>query len=135
MGQSLCPIYRTVNIRNKGRANLSDISDINHMNTLHDISGLRTRLVELLDQKGITMRAASVNANLGPGYVHSVVKDGQEPTVAKLAAICAANDISFSYVVLGVDVSPETKRLLEMIGRDEKARDGILALLGDRLPD
>lgn len=105
------------------------------MDTLSEISGLRARLVEQLDHKGITMRAASVNANLGPGYVHSVVKDGQEPTVAKLAAICAANDISFSYVVLGVEVSPQTKRLLEMIGRDEKARDGILALLGDRDPE
>ncbi|MDV4167787.1 helix-turn-helix transcriptional regulator [Rhodovulum sp. FJ3] len=97
-----------------------------------DISGIKDRLRESLEKAGISMRAASVAAGLGPGYVHSLIKDGTEPTVSKLAQICSKNGISFAYVLLGVDMDPETRRLLELIEADPKRRANILALLGDQ---
>lgn len=116
---------------------MSDMSDNDHMTkgtNLLDADGIamRERLKEKLDQAGISMRNASANAGFGNGYVQSVVKDGIEPTVKKLAKICEANGISFAYVLFGIEMSPETRKLLKLMESDPAKRDGILALLSGR---
>jgi len=90
---------------------------------------MRQRLEEKLVEAGVTMRLASSNAGLGKGYVHSVIKAGTEPTVKKLAKICEANGISLAYVLFGIDMSPETQKLVELMESDPDRRDSILSLL------
>lgn len=94
-----------------------------------DLQDMRNRLSQKLDEAGISMRAASLNAKVGAGYVQAVIRGVQEPTISKLSQVCAANGISFPYIMFGFDMSPETHRLLELMEGDPVARDGILKLL------
>jgi hypothetical protein len=119
-----------VNVRNKGRVILSDISDNMFMKNKHDIDAIRTRLKECLDESGISMRAASLAAGTGPGYVHSFLKEDTEPTITKLSEICSSNGISFSYVVFGIEMSPGVRRLLDALEKDPQKLESVLALLG-----
>lgn len=103
------------------------------MTKIYDSDAMRERLEAELKRKGLSMRQASLNAfSTSPGYLHSVIKDGREPTVRKLAETCEANGIGFAYIVLGYEVSPETERLVAVIEQDPLVRDGMLALLDRR---
>ena len=95
----------------------------------YDYPAMRKRLVECLEQSGISMRAASIKGDAGKGYLQSVIKDGVDPTIGKMASICAANNFSLSYVLFGLDVSPETERLMALMEASEDRRKHILALL------
>ena len=96
-----------------------------------DLQKVRERLKSALEDAGVSMRAASIAAGFGPGYVHSII-DGTEPTVTRLATVCEVNGISLAYVLFGFDITPETERLLSLMEDDQKARDGILTLLERR---
>lgn len=99
------------------------------MDNTFDIEGLRSRLRSALEERGISMRQASLNGNCGAGWVHSILEDGKEPTVSKLAAVCYGSGLSLSYIMYGLEVSPETERLISLIEANPEKRDGLLALL------
>ncbi len=73
----------------------------------YDSDAMKGRLRTRLDTQGLSLRAASIRAGLAKGYLHSILKEGREPTVQNLAKVCAANDISLAYVLLGFEVSSE----------------------------
>lgn len=99
------------------------------MTANYDTNAMRERLSALLEQKGLSMREASRRGGTTAGYLHSVIKDGAEPTVQKLASICEANGFSLAYVLFGFEISPETERLMTLMEKEPQARDGILSLL------
>lgn len=122
-------ILDTSIFQNKGRAHISNLMDNRSMNGTYDTNAMRKRLLLLLEQSGLSMREASKRGDTTPGYLHSVLKDGAEPTVQKLAKICEANGFSLAFVLFGFEISPETERLMTLMEQDTRARDGILALL------
>jgi hypothetical protein len=75
------------------------------------------------------MRAVSKDAGLGAGYLHGVLREGKEPGVDHLILICDQLGVSFAYVLLGFEVTPETLRLVEVIEREPERRDAVLRLL------
>lgn len=99
------------------------------MSTDQNSNEMRKRLESSLKDAGISMRAASLKAELTAGYAHSILKDGKEPTVAYLARLCEANNISLAYVLFGYDMSPATEKLIDLIERSPERRDAVLALL------
>lgn len=99
------------------------------MTATYDTNAMRERLLALLKEHDTSMRVASINGGTTPGYLHSVIKGGAEPTVQKLAQICTANGFSLAYVVFGFEISPETERLMTLMESEPQARDGILSLL------
>jgi hypothetical protein len=101
------------------------------MNDTYDITELRNRLREALSDAGISHRDASIKAGASSGYVHSIIKGTADPGTKKLAEICQANNISFPYVLLGFEITPETERLVRLFSADPGKRDSILSLLGD----
>ncbi|MEP1637298.1 hypothetical protein [Ascidiaceihabitans sp.] len=90
---------------------------------------MRNRLAEELERVNIKMRPASINAGLGGGYLSSVISDGVEPSVEKLARICNANGLSFPYVVLGLKMTTDQQRLLTLIGENPDRAEHIASLL------
>jgi len=131
--QWLYPIKRMVNVRNEGRAFLSDLSDNLSMSDTVDIAAIKGRLAEKLDEAGISMRAASINSGFGQGYVQNLLSSDTEPVITKLAVVCEKNGISFSYVLLGLEVSPQTRRLLDLIQKNPEKLNSLLILLGEPL--
>lgn len=99
------------------------------MTSTYDTNAMRARLLGLLKEHDISMRDASIKGNTTPGYLHSILKTGAEPTVQKLALICEKNGFSLAYVLFGFEISPETERLMALMEKEPQARDGILSLL------
>lgn len=99
------------------------------MKDTFDIEAMRARLRTSLKEKGLSKRQVSIKAECGPGYLHSILEDGKEPTVTKLAQICNAAGLSMSYILYGMQLSPETERLISLFEEHPEKRDGILALL------
>lgn len=96
-----------------------------------DIKAIKARLAEQLEKAGISMRAASNNAGFGNGYVQHLLTSDAEPSVTKLAAVCRENGVSFAYVLLGLNMSPQTERLLKLIEKNPEKLDSVLVLLGE----
>lgn len=99
------------------------------MENLTKLDQMRQRLAQSLEERKVSWRAASLAAKCSPGYLHSVIKDGKEPTVAKLAQICTTNDIDLSYVLFGFEISEPTKKLIAAIEESPDKRDAILRLI------
>lgn len=94
-----------------------------------DIDAMRDRLRRTLEEKGLSKRAVSKKADLGPGFLHSILNEGKEPSISNLARICNAADVSLSYIIYGFELSRDTERLIALIEAHPEKRDGILALL------
>tara|TARA_Y100000310_G_C20638556_1_gene792568 strand:- start:361 stop:687 length:327 start_codon:yes stop_codon:yes gene_type:complete len=90
----------------------------------------RARLVEAIEHSGKSARAISTEAGLGPGYVHSIIKEGKDPTVERLLSVCDAVPVSLIYVMYGVDAEPDDIAILRLLQENPDARKGILTILG-----
>lgn len=91
----------------------------------------RDRLETGLKDRRISKRAASLKAELGPGYVHSILSEGKEPTVDNLIKVCEANGLSATWVVFGYAVTPEIEELARLYAAaPEQTQVGIRSILG-----
>lgn len=91
--------------------------------------GWKTRLEEALEKSGRSKRSVSLAAGLGPGYVHSILKEGKDPTIENLIAVANALEVSLSYLLYGYDVSKETEEILSLLEKRPQQRAAILQLL------
>ena len=103
------------------------------------IDGWKDRLATAIVESGRSDRDISLSAKppgkaqLGPGYVHSILKEGKDPTVGNLQAICEALGVSIYRILGGFDMTPETERLLRLlVDAEEGDRRSVLHLLGAR---
>lgn len=89
----------------------------------------RGRLQEAIDAKGMTARSVSLAAKLSPGYVHSIIQDGKEPSISRLIAIADILGVSLSYLVYGVQMTAEEEDLLLTYARlSRRQREDFLRL-------
>lgn len=93
-------------------------------------SAWRDRLQDAIDQSGKSKRAVSLASKNGPGYVHSILSEGKEPTVEKLMSVCDAIPISTIYVLFGVNIRPDDLEILKSLEENPESRSGILSILG-----
>lgn len=99
------------------------------------ISDWRERLTAALEQSGKSKRSVSLGAGLGPGYVHSILSEGKDPTIDNLIAVCAELGVSVSSILYGVQMSPETEAILrELEASSQARREGLLQFLRDGKP-
>ncbi|MGY6704918.1 helix-turn-helix domain-containing protein [Roseinatronobacter sp.] len=89
----------------------------------------RDRLQDQLRRDGRSMREVSLAAELSAGYLHGILKDGKDPTIDRLAAIAKAMNVSLAFILVGLDVTPETEQVVQALQRDPDRRDAILRLL------
>ncbi len=92
-------------------------------------SDWRDRLAEAIRESGKSKRAISLASGNGPGYVHSILSEGKDPTIGKLIAVCEAIPVSVTYVLHGHDITPEDEKLLEHLRNHPSKRDAIQKLL------
>lgn len=92
-------------------------------------TGWRGRLYAGLKERDLSMRAASLGAKLGPGVVNSWFKDGKDPSMSNLLAVCEFAGISAAYVLFGFEINEKTAEMLRLIEEHPERRDGILQLL------
>jgi len=115
----------------QGRAESPDISDNVGMGN----ETWRDRLTAALIEQKKSMRQVSLDAGLGPGYVHSILKGGKDPTIDLLLKVCEAAEVSLPWVISGVNVTPEVEALLaELSAADPVQRRAMLTLLRSKAP-
>jgi hypothetical protein len=112
----------------EGRARLSEIADIPGMSD----ESWKTRLADGIKANGKSKREVSLAAGMGPGYVHSILAEGKDPTVDNLLRVCEAAGISLYYVLYGVKMDPETEAIVRQLQSSSPAkRRGLLDFLRD----
>ena len=90
----------------------------------------RVRLTQKIEESGKSMRAISLACGRGEGYVHSILKDGKNPSAEALAEVCAEVGTSMSYVLYGIERSAEEEEFLKLFLRaSPDVRAAILTLL------
>lgn len=75
-------------------------------------NGWRDRLRKALGNR--SMRSVSLKAGLGPSYVHEILKTTKDPSIVNLQKICEVLGVSFTYISVGVVLSPEQERLAQI---------------------
>lgn len=92
----------------------------------------RQRLADAVQKSGMSKRAISLEAKAGAGYVHSILKEGKDPTIGKLTAVCDVIHASPTYILYGVDVHAEDAEVIEAMREDPGTRDAVVSLLRRR---
>lgn len=77
----------------------------------------------------MTPRSVSLAAGKAPGYVHSLLVEGKDPSVDNLTKVCEVVGVTLPYVLYGYQMSPATERLLLLIESRPDLRDGVLKIL------
>lgn len=75
---------------------------------IYDPVAMRERLSAALGDAGASMRKAGLDAGLSETYVYGVIKQGRDPGVSKLIAICTELGVSPAYILFG-DQSSEPR--------------------------
>jgi hypothetical protein len=78
----------------------------------------RERLRTAFEVNGRSLREISLEAGLAHSYLHSVLVNGNEPTIAISLPSAAFWGVSVGYVVDGYDTSPG-KQTLEQTGESD----------------
>ncbi|MEH7827644.1 hypothetical protein [Gemmobacter denitrificans] len=89
----------------------------------------RSRLEAAIKSSGNSMRAVSIASGNGPGYIHGILKEGKDPTIEKLMAVCEAVPVSLAHVIYGFEITQEDADLLGAMKRAPEAREAVLTLL------
>lgn len=85
--------------------------------------------VQAAKARGKSARAISLAAGRGPGYVHSLLKEGKDPTINNLADVCQQLSVSLSYILYGVELDAETEAIIRLLEENPRRRAAILQLL------
>lgn len=99
-------------------------------------TGWKTRLADAVKASGKSKREISQAAGNGPGYLHSILNEGKEPTVKNLMQLCDAIPASITYILHGLNVTPEDEELLKALHKNPSKRAAIQSLIkGDDTSD
>jgi hypothetical protein len=92
----------------------------------------KLRLSQAIKDAGKSPRSVSLATGNGPGYVHSILKEGKKPTVENLIAVCDVIPVSLVWVLYGTDVAPDDLEIIRALRGDPATRQAILALIRPR---
>lgn len=128
MRRTISALEEIASVRYEGRAKVNRLRDKIAMQT----GKWRERFEREVDNSTLSMRAISLAAGLGPGYVHSVIKEGKDPTIENLIKVCDVLNVSTAYVLHGLEFTPNEAQILELIRKNPARRDAILSLFLDQ---
>ena len=83
----------------------------------------KTRLRRLIDDRKLSMKSASLNADLGETFVRDILERERDPSVGKLTKLAETLGLTIGELLDGVGVRPEPEsegvRELERVSNDE----------------
>ena len=90
----------------------------------------RPRLEKAVQDDGRSLRDISLASGLSHGYLHGILRDDKEPTLDRFERICSTVGVSTAYILIGLNVSPETEAIMRQIEGDAGKRRALFDLLG-----
>ena len=95
--------------------------------------GWRARLSEAVAKSEKSGRQVSLEAGLGAGYLHSILKEGKDPTVSNLMKVCEKLGVSLWAILYGADLTAEDEELLRLYQASSPGeREALLQLVRSR---
>ena len=92
--------------------------------------GWRERLQYALDSQGKSMRAVSIEAGYGESYLSGILNEGKDPSVERLARVCAVLNVSLSSILFGINETPGQQEISYLLQRaPEQIQKSVLDLL------
>lgn len=79
--------------------------------------GWKSRLWEKIEEDERVDRRLSLEAGLGPNYLSQLRKSGNSPTIDSALKLCETLNISFLWVLTGLDIDADGQELLEIASR------------------
>lgn len=129
MGAQLSSLEDMSSVHYKGRALVSEIADIARMKQ----ESWRSRLAAAIEASGKSRRSISLAAGMAPGYLHSILVEGKDPTISNLLKVCEETGVSMSYILYGYEISGEVEEILDLLqSSSPRAREGLLQILRDQ---
>jgi len=128
-GAKVSTILDRSSVFQRRRAVVSKIADNRCMNGDREATTWRDRLLAEIEKRETSQRSISIAARLSPGAVNSWLRDGKDPSVDHLIAVCGALGVSLSYLIYGLKIDPQTEALLGRLESDPSAREHIFGLL------
>lgn len=93
----------------------------------------RARLSEAVANSTKSKRQVSLEAGLGAGYLHSILSEGKDPTVANLMKVCEKLGVSLWAILYGAEISAEDEELLRLYqASSPEERTALLNLVRSR---
>lgn len=93
----------------------------------------RQRLQQAADRDGRSLRAISIAAEQAENALWELLNTDKEPGIARVQAICAELNVSISYIMEGIELTPESERLLKAWSRMTKdEREAFLQFVESR---
>lgn len=77
----------------------------------------RDRLRGAIEATERSQRDISLQAGMAPGYVNSLFNEAKDPRISNLLKILDEIDVSLSYILYGIEMSPEMEELLRLFER------------------
>lgn len=90
---------------------------------------MRQRLRDVLEEKDISMRAASIGAGQGESYLAGILSNGRDPQLSRLIAVCDYLDVSLSWVLYGFYLPPGSDEIFRLLSENPDSAENIVALL------
>ena len=92
----------------------------------------RERLAGAVGASGKSMRKVSLAAGMGPGYLHSILVEGKDPTIPNLSNICDQIGVSMTFILYGFEMSAANEQILRKLeSMSPEKQEGLLKLIGD----
>lgn len=89
----------------------------------------RERLRTAVEKSKWSMRALSLKAGYSPGYIHGVLKENKQPGFQRLQKVCSLIPVSLSYIVFGIEQTPDEEKLLNLFAQlDPERKELFLSL-------
>lgn len=89
----------------------------------------KQRLEIALEQSGMSLRAASLKAGRASSYLHGIVTQGKEPSMAALTDVAEALGVSATWLAFGVDLDAKAEELVAQFAKlSEEEQRNVLFL-------
>ncbi len=96
----------------------------------------KVRLVDAIENSGMTYRAISIECGKGKGYIHQLVKQNKEPSISTAIKICEVIGVSPASVLLGIDLSAKADEFIKIFAQLPDAKqDNILDFIRGMVKD
>lgn len=92
----------------------------------------KSRLADAVNASDKSKRQISLDSGNGPGYVHSILSEGKDPTITKLIGVCRAVPASPLYIIHGLNVSPLHEQIITALEGNPDMAANVLAILGSK---
>ncbi len=76
---------------------------------------IRNRLLKAQEKSGLSGRQISIRSGNAHSYWHGIMKEGKEPSITSLAAICSAMEISLTRIISGIEFRLKLRSLFNIL--------------------